>query len=213
MGFMSYKRNQVEDALIRSLPSAGADADSLRISVKRLLDTDRRLGGPAKPRTGGYAFYSAKPPGSGTEVLFSAYEAEALRLGVVLMNGGLPQATAVRVLRDNRIIVEAEHERILQLDPKSFRKIVPAPGRIVDAFEQSVYLVIAAKSNATGVPDSAPKSPVPTARICRSEIELSKFTSKELGYERVAMVINLTGSSFAMAEALKGTEPSRRGKK
>ena len=78
---MGYKRNQVEDAIVRTLGAEGARVDELKLRMKRLLVTDRRLGrGKRSDDKAGhrYAFYSQRPQGSGVEVMFSDYEAFAL---------------------------------------------------------------------------------------------------------------------------------------
>ena len=40
---MRYKRNQVEEAVVRTLGARGARVDELKLKMKRLLVTDRRL--------------------------------------------------------------------------------------------------------------------------------------------------------------------------
>ena len=41
---MRYKRNQVEEAVVRTLGAEGSRVDELKLRMKRLLVTDRRLG-------------------------------------------------------------------------------------------------------------------------------------------------------------------------
>ena len=93
---------------------------ALQTKLKRLLDTDRQLG--KRPRSKdakwtNYAFYSGTAPGRGGEVWFSGYEAFALLKALNLMEHGLPQATAVLILRRLRPALEAKHAEILQWDP------------------------------------------------------------------------------------------------
>ena len=115
-----YKRNQVEASIARVLePNRLALSSGLRTRLKRLLDTDRALSRVVRssdPERARYAFYSGKPPGSGAEVLFSAYEAFALLIGLRIMAHGWPQRFAVRVMRRARQELETEHARILK-DP------------------------------------------------------------------------------------------------
>jgi hypothetical protein len=99
---MQYKRNQVEEAIFRTLGARNARIDALKFRLKRLLVTDRRLvRDPDSDEQGDqhYAFYSRDPPGSGTEVMFSPYEAFALLAAVMLLEHGLPQASVVKVMR------------------------------------------------------------------------------------------------------------------
>jgi hypothetical protein len=65
---MQFKRNQVEEAIFRTLNARDARVDELRFRLKRLLVTDRRLGRKAKSGAAWErqsAFYSHEPPGSG----------------------------------------------------------------------------------------------------------------------------------------------------
>jgi hypothetical protein len=78
---MRYKRNQVEEAVVRTLGAEGARVDELKLKMKRLLVTDRRLGRGKRADDKAdhrYAFYSQRPQGSGVEVMFTGYEAFAL---------------------------------------------------------------------------------------------------------------------------------------
>jgi len=74
---MEYKRNQIEEAIARTINSHSAVPSSeLRTRVKRLLDTDRNLGRSKRsmdPTMANYAFYSSDSPGKGVEVWFSDY--------------------------------------------------------------------------------------------------------------------------------------------
>ena len=67
---MLYKRNQVEDAVCRIFRADDERARELKLRLKRLLVTDRRLvRGKATEKP--FAFFSQEAPGSGTEVMFS----------------------------------------------------------------------------------------------------------------------------------------------
>ncbi len=118
---MGYKRNQVEEAVVRTLSAEGARVDELKLKMKRLLVTDRRLGrgkrsdGKADHR---YAFYSQRPQGSGVEVMFSGYEAFALLAALIALEHGIPQAKVVSILQEIRSDFEAAHRDTLQKDPK-----------------------------------------------------------------------------------------------
>ena len=116
---MRYKRNQVEEAIFRTLGARGARIDELKFRLKRLLVTDRRLGRDANSDEEGdrhYAFYSQEPPGSGTEVMFSGFEAFALLAAIMLLEHGLPQAAVVKVMRQVRRPLEAAHAQSLKKD-------------------------------------------------------------------------------------------------
>ena len=114
---MEYKRNQIEEAIFRSFGAREERRKELRFRIKRLLVTDRRLGRntrSARKKDKHYAFFGQEPPGSGTEIMFSAYEAFALLAGVMLLEHGLPQARVVKVMRLVRPSFERAHSDILK---------------------------------------------------------------------------------------------------
>jgi hypothetical protein len=118
---MFYKRNQVEDGIVRTLGAEGARVEKLKLRMKRLLVTDRRLrGGKRSDDKAGhrYAFYNQKPRGSGVEVMFSDYEAFALLAALIVLEHGVPQAKVVSILREIRSDCEAAHRETLEKNPK-----------------------------------------------------------------------------------------------
>ncbi|MGE3897209.1 MAG: hypothetical protein AB7F39_04810 [Variibacter sp.] len=146
----SYKRNQIEDAIFRTLGAQGARTEELRFRIKRLLVADRKLGCNAHAddeEDRRYAFYSEEQPGSGAEVMFSAYEGFALLAAVVLLEHGWPQARVVRVLRKVRRQFEAAYKQTLKRDPKALfdwdAVVAQArPGMIAADNTHPVFLVI-----------------------------------------------------------------------
>ena len=117
-----FKRNQVEGAISRVIdPTVEKPSADLLNRLKRLLDTDRSLGRSAKsmdPEKASYAFFSQDAAGSGIEVRFQEYEAFALLTGWRFLEHGFPQQKTVLALRRMRPLLEQEHARIMQLDPK-----------------------------------------------------------------------------------------------
>jgi len=115
----AYKRNQVEEAIVRTLGAQGARVADLKLKMKRLLVTDRRLGHRQRDKVSTpYAFYSARPQGSGVEVMFSGYEAFALLAALIILEHGIPQAKVVSILQELRSDFEGAHHDILQMDPQ-----------------------------------------------------------------------------------------------
>jgi hypothetical protein len=115
-----FKRNQVEEAIFRTLGAQGERVDELRFRIKRLLVTDRHSGCDAHSEEEGdrhYAFFSQGPPGSGTEVKFSGYEAFALLAATMLLEHRLPQGAVVKVMRQVRARLEPAHAQTLKKDP------------------------------------------------------------------------------------------------
>ena len=88
---------------------------------KRLLETDRSLPQDDDVATSvlkATAFFSETSPGKGQEIWFSAYEAFAVVMGLILMRHGWPQSFAVRVLRQVREELEFAYKTTLTQDPK-----------------------------------------------------------------------------------------------
>jgi hypothetical protein len=115
-----YKRNQLEEAIVRTLGANDAQARALKLKMKRLLLSDRRLGRSKRSAPGAvrYAFYSGKPQGTGTEVLFNGYEVFAVLAALIVLGHGIPQAKVVSILREVRSDFEAAHRDTLQTDSK-----------------------------------------------------------------------------------------------
>ena len=88
----------------------------MKLKIKRLLVTDRRLGRARADR--GYAFYTQKPKGSEVEVMFSNYEAFAILAALIVLEHGIPQAKVVRILQDVRSDLEVAHGETLREDRK-----------------------------------------------------------------------------------------------
>ena len=112
-----FEWNQVEAAIIETFGARHARVGELKLRLKRLLVTDRRLRSNA--RVNRYAFYSQKPAGSGVENKFGDYEAFALLAALLVLEHGVPQAKAVGIMREVRADLEAAHRETLQKDPKA----------------------------------------------------------------------------------------------
>jgi hypothetical protein len=211
-----YKRNQVEEAIFRTLGARDERVDELRFRLKRLLVTDRRLGTDAKSdeeEDRHYAFYSQKPPGSGTEVMFSSYEAFALLAAIKLLEHGLPQLGVVKVMRRVRSRFEAIHFEILKKDAGSLfdQEAIMAQakaGMIATNNTDPVFLVIV---RLTG-------SSVDTRRggssvaLCRGHNELSVFWKRHSVPGMGATFFEFTGLMHKLAAYLSDTRPVKRGR-
>lgn len=143
---MLYKRNQVEDAVCQIFRADDERARELKLRLKRLLVTDRRLV-RRKATEKRFAFFSQEAPGSGTEVMFSDYEAFALLAGLRLLEHGIPQATVVSVLRELRPDLENAYRDTLKKDPKRLFdpaavKAMAKPGMIATDNTAPVFLVV-----------------------------------------------------------------------
>jgi hypothetical protein len=211
-----YKRNQVERAIFRTLGAQDARVDELRFRLKRLLAADRQLG--INGRSGDeeqyhYAFYTGKPPGSGVEVMFSAYEAFALLTAIKLLEHGLPQATAVRVMRRIRTQFEAAHAETLKKDPASLFdqdsvRAQAKPGMFAIDNTDPVFLVII---RLTGSSVDLRQSSPPVA-VCRSLGELSAFWKKYSVPGTGMAFFEFARLMHTLADNLSQTRPIKRGR-
>ena len=152
---MSYKRNQIEEAIARIVvPNCKEPPSELRTRIKRLLDLDRSIG--RKPRSkdaeeANFGFFSEEAPGTGADIMFSEYDAFALLNGLRIMAHGWPQSFAVSIMRRVRRDLEREHARILRQDPgKLFDweaiRARARPGDIAVDNTDPVFLTIASKA-------------------------------------------------------------------
>jgi hypothetical protein len=205
---MFYKRNQLEEALARTLQVKDARTGDLKLRMKRLLVTDRRLG--RAKQGGAYAFYSHKPRGSGVEVMFSAYEAFALLAALILLGHGIPQAKVVSILQDVRSDLEAAHRETLQKD----RKELFNPQAIQDM----------ARNGLLAVDNTAPVFLVfvkldigrgrmhATISVCRGLQELGKFLKDYTVPGSGATHFEFVRLICTLADNLSKTHPVKRGR-
>jgi hypothetical protein len=213
---MQYKRNQVEEAIFRSFDARRERRIELKFRIKRLLVTDRHLGRKVKSsqkEDRHYAFFGQEPPGSGTEIMFSAYEAFALLAAVVLLEHGLPQARVVRILRIVRKPLEAAHGAILKQDPSALfdahAVLAEArPGMIAVNNIDPVFLVFVRVT-----PSSIDEEVGGTAvAVSRGQTELQSFIRQHAGPGTGATFFEFAGLMHALAAHLSRTLPVKRGR-
>ena len=210
-----FKRNQVEEAILRTLGARDARAAELKLRLHRLLVTDRGLsrGKRGRDRGGGrYAFYRQEPPGSGVEVMFSGYEAFALLVAIMLLEHGIPQATVVSILRQVRRDLETAHAERLKMDrkvlfdPQAVREMVK-PGMIATDNTAPVFLAFVRLSG------SEVDAKVHEAiTVCRGHEELVAFVAKHSVPGLGATFFELVGLMWKLADNLAQTRPMRRGR-
>jgi hypothetical protein len=211
-----YKRNQVEEAIFRTLGARDARVDELKFRLKRLLVTDRRLGLDTNSDEDGdrqYAFYSQEPPGSGIEVMFSGYEAFALLAAIILLEHGFPQAAVVRVMRQVRRPFEAAHAQILKKDPTTLfdeqALLAQArPGMIATDNTDPVFLAFVTVRDSS-VRDQKGGGPV---AVCRGREELGAFLRKHSVPGTGVTFFELVRLMHALAANLLQIRPTKRGR-
>ncbi|WP_141701058.1 hypothetical protein [Methyloceanibacter methanicus] len=158
-----------------------------------------------------YAFFSGEAPGRGAEVYFSSYEVFALLKALDLMHHGWPQATAVKIMRQARPLLESKHEYILHLDPaelfdeKRIREITERSSATVST-TYPLYLVISSRKGRTlqNVRDETREV------VVLENEELMPFMLREAGISFTVM--ELTRQAYDLQAALAKTTPSKRGR-
>jgi hypothetical protein len=210
-----FKRNQVEEAISRTLGAREARAAELKLRLHRLLVVDRRLGRSKRGRDGGgsrYAFYSQEPPGSGVEVMFSGYEAFALLLAIMLLEHGIPQTTVVLILRQVRRDLEAAHAQRLKMDRKVLFDLqtvqaMVKPGMIATDNSAPVFLAFVRLSG------SEVDGKVHEAiAVCRGHDELVAFVAKYSVPGEGTTFFELVSLMWKLADNLAQTRPIKRGR-
>ena len=204
-----YKRNQLEEAIIRTLGASDAPARDLRLKIKRLLLTDRHLGrGKRSHREERYAFYSAKPQGTGTEVMFTDYEVFAVMAAVIVLEHGIPQAKVVGILQEVRSDFEAAHRDTLQMDPnvlfdpQAVRKL---PGLIGVDNIAPVFLAFLKLDIGKGRVHAF-------ISVCRGHDELEKFLKEHSVPGSGSTHFEFARLMHTLAANLSQTRPIKRGR-
>jgi hypothetical protein len=205
-----YKRNQIEQAIVRTLGADGERVGDLKLKIKRLLVTDRRLSHRPRGKLNHYAFFNVRPQGSGVEVKFSGYEAFAVLAALLILEHGVPQAKVVSILREIRSDLEAAHQEVLQRDPR-----VLFDPRSIQARARAGMLVV---DNIAPVFLAFVKLDVGKGRVhafisvCRGLEELSKFVKERSVPGSGATHFEFTRLMHTLAGHLSQTRPSKRGR-
>jgi hypothetical protein len=211
-----FKRNQIEEAIFRMVGARGERLDELRLRLKRLLVTDRRLGRDVESDEEAnchYAFFSEDQPGSGIEVSYSDYEAFALLVGLMLLEHGLPQATVVKVMRQVRRPLEAAHGDSLKKDPSTLfdEQAVLAqarPGVIGVNNTDPIFLAFMRLTD-SAVGDQSSRADF---GVCRGQQELVDFVKKHSESGIGVTFFELVGWIHGIAMNLLQIPPAKRGR-
>jgi hypothetical protein len=204
----AYRLNQVQEAICRTLDAQDSREGELKLRLKRLLVTDRRLGRRQKGGDQRFAFYSAAAPGSGVEVRFSGYEAFALLAAVAMLEHGFPQARVVRALTEVRNQLEHAHAEILAKDPHELfdENTINArakSGTLATGSTDEVFLVIAT------FPSLAQQKTA--VRICRGQAEYMDFLLRQSPTGTTSTAIPFSRLMLRLAENISQAQPARRG--
>ena len=212
---MSYKRNQIEEAIARIVaPNCEKPPSELRTRIKRLLELDRSIGRKLRSKDAeeaNFGFFSEEAPGTGADISFSEYEAFALLNGLRIMEHGWPQGFAVSIMRRVRLDLEREHARILRQHPDKLfdQQAIRArarPGDIAVDNTDPVFLTVASK--AQRAPDEGQTGPL--SAVCRGLEKVSEF-SRDVGASSVTM-FEVATLAHRLHQELMKTKPRRRGR-
>jgi hypothetical protein len=212
----NYKRNQVQDAIFRALGADGARADEIKFRLKRLLATDRSLGCRRRSQDKAdryYAFYGKEPPGTGADVMYSAYEAFALLAAVTLLEHGLPQVVVVKLMRQIRDELELAHAETLERHPSDLFdqgaiRARAKPGVI--AFDSTDHVILVFL-RLTG--SSVDKQKMGTVvSVCRNPNELSLFMKGHGSPGTGFSIFEFSRLIHLLAENLSRTRVVKRGR-
>ena len=208
-----FKLNQLQEAIFRTLGAKDTRVDELKLRLKRLLVTDRRLGRGKRSENRAdrrYAFYSHKPLGSGVEVMFSGYEAFALMAALIVLEHGIPQAKVVSILQAVRSDLEAAHRETLEKDPKALfdQQAVQAmarPAMIAVDNTAPVFLAFVKLDAGQGRVRAI-------ISVCRGHEELVKFIKEHSVPGSGATHFELARLMHTLADNLSQTRPVKRGR-
>jgi hypothetical protein len=213
---MSFKRNQIEQAIARIAFSNCDELPSeLRTRIKRLLELDRSMGrkpGSNDAEEANFGFFSEEAPGTGADISFSEYEAFALLNGLRIMEHRWPQSFAVSIMRRVRPDLEGQHARILKQSPEELfdQQTILArasPGVIAVDNTDPVFLTIASKPPLA--PDEGERDPL--SAVCRGYDKVSEF-SHAVGASSVTM-FEVATLAHRLRQELFNTAPRLRGRR
>jgi hypothetical protein len=209
---MSYKRNQIEEAITRILaPYSEKPPSELRTRIKRLHELDRSVGRKLRSNVANFAFFSEQGPGTGAVVSFTEYEAFALFNALRIMEHHWPQSFAVSIMRRVRPDLEKEHARILRQSPEKLfdQKAIRASARAGDIAVSNtdpVFITLASQVHRASDYGQSP----PFSAVCRGFAKVSEF-SRNVDASSVTM-LEVATLAHRLHQELRKTEPRRRGR-
>ena len=212
---MSYKRNQVEEAIARIFaPDSQTTPSELSTRIKRLLDLDRSIGRKLRsknPEEANFGFFSEEAPGTGSDIWFSEYDAFALANGLRFLSHHWPQGSAVSIMRCVRLDLQREHARILRQPPSELFDLEKIrararPGDLAADNADPVFLTLVSRTQVTpGEGELAPFS-----AVCHGLEKVSEFI-RAVNASNVS-VFEVATLAHRLHHELMTTEPRRRGR-
>lgn len=210
----TYKRGQVEQALWRFF-TAGRSASAeiprvFQVRIKKLLELDRQGKAYASQAPhADYAFHDEKPAGTGTDILFSPFNAFCLAVALDMVDAGFNPAEVLYLLRHIVDALEAEYHAILA-DPPRVDKMPKARDLrrfvIVERLEATEILPLAVQEKIGAEPlFLAPKFVIGSAGV---QAELDKIRPGR----RKAFVLELAYAATLVTQFLPEAPLTKRGR-
>jgi hypothetical protein len=190
-----YKRNQVEEAISRTLGERSKKPSAeLLARIKRLLDTDRA----EKSKRSHSAFVSLGSEGQGHENGFSNYDAFAILLGLRMLAIGWSQTRVVKILMEARRDLERAYPKFRAVKRD---ELVPRAG-MVDISGPAIGVLFSSYDRA--------EDEMPKILIAEDAQELMSKTRQKLGQS--ISVFGLGNTVEQLEHHLAQVPPRKRGR-
>lgn len=220
-----YQRNQIEEALAYALHDRPPVQPTLRLEVKRLLDTDRKIGINPRSKTPDFrhlAFVSHRPEGTGFTIEYTEYDVFSIYVGTKLLRAGFTQLKVATLMRRLRPALAAKHQEILFWQPASLLDNEPdvdletsvSEGQLVKTLENMVCLVLpTGKCSGLAFKTQADQNQGRPANIAQGKDAIEDRLQTELAFGATPIAIELVNPTHRLAYWLRRTERLERGRK
>lgn len=219
---ITYKRNQIEEALWRLFThgSAGVQPPQVFLTrIKRLLELDRATASDERP----LVFIDDVPGGQGKDVPYTLFNVFCLGIGLDLLDLGFKQSEVVFLLQHIRPELEAA-EHVIKVSPPTPRFSIPPKDRPQSpTYEEDgqtwadcrvfmIFSKVEIKESMPGLSDKTKEGPVIFDFKLLKGIEGVTHHLSQMGYSRRKYIVLEIAEIYVLLEDyLKGALPRRRG--
>ncbi|MDT3683727.1 MAG: hypothetical protein RO009_01630 [Pseudorhodoplanes sp.] len=220
-----YQRNQIEEALAYAVHFRPPVQPELRLEIKRLLDTDRKIGISPRAKSAEsrhLAFVSHRPEGTGFNIEYADYDVFALYVGIKLLRAGFTQLGIATLMRRLRPALIEKHQEILSWQPASLLDNKPevdletsvSEGQLVKTLENMVCLILpTGKYSGLAFKTQADQDQGRPANIAHGKDAIEDRLQIELAFGATPVTIELVNPTHRLAYWLRRTERLERGRK